>query len=77
MSKPRWQLETSADALQKIVWLEGWSPKLSRQIQGEIDALTDNSVFISLPITPQLIERLDKTLAGLLSVANRLKTTTV
>jgi hypothetical protein len=72
-NKPSWQLDPSADALQKIVWLEGWSPKLSRQIQADIASLTDNSAFISLPITPQLIERLDKTLAGLLGVANRLK----
>lgn len=71
---PGWQLDPAADAMQKIVWLEGWSPKLSRQIQDDITKLTDNSVFISLPITPQLIERLDKTLAGLLAVANRLKT---
>lgn len=75
--KPSWQLDPSADALQKIVWLEGWSPKLSRQTQADITSLTDNSIFISLPITPQLIERLDKTLAGLLSVANRLKAGTV
>ena len=73
-SNPGWQLDASADTTQKIVWLEGWSPKLSRQTQDDIAKLTDNSVFISLPITPQLIERLDKTLAGLLGVANRLKT---
>lgn len=72
-SNPSWQLDPSADTLQKIVWLEGWSPKLSRQTQDDIANLTDNSVFISLPITPQLIERLDKTLAGLFTVANRLK----
>lgn len=70
---PGWQLDPNADALQKIVWLEGWSPKLSRQTQDEIAELTDNSIFISLPVTPQLVEYLDKTLAGLLSIANRLK----
>jgi hypothetical protein len=77
VSKPSWQLDPSADPMQKIVWLESWSPKLSRQIQADVDLLTDNSVFISLPITPQLIERLDATLAGLLQVANRLKTSTL
>jgi hypothetical protein len=74
LSKPNWQLDPSADTLQKIVWLESWLPKLSRQIQVDVANLTDNTIFISLPITPQLVERLDKTIAGLLSIANRLKT---
>lgn len=68
-----WQLDSSAEALQKIVWLESWAPRLQRQLQDDVAKLTDNSIFISLPVTPQFIERLDKTLAGLLSIANRLK----
>lgn len=70
-----WQLDSSADTLQKIVWLEGWSLRLSSQIQDDINQLTDDSIYISLPITPQLIKRIDKTLSGILTVANQLKPT--
>lgn len=62
-------LDAKSDALQKIVWMEAWQPNVSTQLQKEIDKLTDNELFISLPVTPQLIKKLDETIAGILERA--------
>ncbi|MFZ1301105.1 MAG: hypothetical protein WAQ27_00800 [Candidatus Microsaccharimonas sp.] len=67
------QLDPQADTLQKLAWMEAWHPKLSIQLQRSIDKLLDNNIYISLPVTPQLIEKLDKTIASLLEMANTLR----
>lgn len=59
-------IDARADSLQKIAWLEAWRPTLSTQLQAEIDRLTDTDIFVTLPVTPQLIKRLDETIACLL-----------
>lgn len=66
-------LDAKSDALQKIVWMEAWQPNVSTQLQKEIDNLTNNELFISLPVTPQLIKRLDETIAGILEQASAIK----
>jgi uncharacterized protein YecT (DUF1311 family) len=65
--------ESSSDSLQKIAWMEAWQPTLSTQLQTEINSLIDNDTFIALPVTPQLIRKLDETISCLLEEANKLK----
>lgn len=60
------KLDSSAQTLQKIAWMEAWQPKLSSQLAAEVETLLDNSKFIALPVTPQLLAKLDDTMASLL-----------
>ncbi len=65
-------LENQSDTLQKIVWMEAWQPTLSTQLQAEIDSLANNDIFIALPVTPQLVQKLDEMMACLLEEALKL-----
>ena len=62
-------IDPKADALQKLAWMEAWSPNLSNQVQDDINNLLNNDIFINLPITPQLINKLDDVISSLLAEA--------
>lgn len=70
--KVKAQLEQGVDVLQAIAWLEAWHPTLSQQLQQQVESLLDDNKFIALPVTPQLIQQLDTTIAGLLETALQL-----
>jgi len=71
-AKVKAKLDPGADAMQKIAWMEAWHPMLSQQLQKEVDGLLDSNAFIALPVTEQLVKRLDATIASLLEVALQL-----
>jgi len=71
--KVKASIDPKSDSLQKIAWLEAWHPTLSTQLQSEIEALTDTDIFVTLPVTPQLIKKLDETIACLLEKGLSLK----
>lgn len=60
-----------ADPVQKVAWMEAWLPSLTSQLQEEVETLLDNDIFISLPVTPQLVAHLDKTMANLLEFVTK------
>lgn len=61
--------EASADSLQKIAWMEAWQPTLATDLQRKVESLLDNNLFITLPVTPQLIDKLDEVIAGIINKA--------
>jgi len=69
LKHPKLIVDANADVLQKIAWLEAWSPTFSRQLQEDVAGLLNNDIFTALPVTPQLIKKLDETMAGLLKRA--------
>lgn len=73
LKHPKLSIDNTTDTIQKIAWLEAWSPTFSRQLQEEVAELLNNDIFTALPVTPQLVKRLDEVMAGLLKRAVELR----
>lgn len=72
-TKVKADLDGQADSLQKIAWMEAWQSKVSSQVQTQIASLMNNDLFIALPVTPSIVEKLDTTIACLLNEAVKIR----